>query len=192
MIRMSRLKVVSLFVLCVACLTASGSPAHSVQRRAAANKITARAKGRRFVVISERGVAHTLNLSNYIEAVRIEDPTVYFLTHEGEFTYLVLGLCGPSKLPPDDHECGAGVECNLIWLKLDRRWKVSDANSLLYDSCWQPIISDGGVQVEGRRLKLVYDNVRLGQETRYEVSYDADHAEKGFNVEKKPVPKDGN
>ena len=38
-------------------------------------------------------------------------------------------LISLSKLPPDDRQCGAGIECNVVWLKLDARWRVGGAQS---------------------------------------------------------------
>jgi hypothetical protein len=181
----SRLKIVALIVLCLACLTATGSPVVFKQRRANANKVTVRAKGHRAVVVRSGGRSHRLDLSKYINAAHIEDVSVAFLTRKDGFTYLVLDVCGLSKLPPDDHECGAGVECDLVWLKLDGVWRVKEAKDALYMSCWSSISNDDAVRIEGRRLFVEYDNFRSN--TRGRVTYDADNPESGLVVEEKPL-----
>ncbi len=188
---MSRVKAVVLLSLCIAFANAAvGFVVAAPQKRTAANKVSVRAKGRRSVVVTERGRAHTLNLAKQIGAARIEDVSVLFLTRQGESVYLLLQVCGLSKLPPDDRQCGAGIECNLVWLKLDNRWRELEAKSVLYESCWLPLTSESGPAVTGRRLTLEYDDLR--EEMHYKIDYDADKPEKGFAVEKKPMPKDAN
>jgi hypothetical protein len=131
-------QILVLAFLCLACAPAS-----------AQDKVRVRASGES-VVVTERGRAFTVRLSKHVDAERIEDASVLFLTRRGEFTYLVLSACGPSKIPSDDRQCGAGVECNLVWLKLDARRRVAGAKSERYESCWMPITSDEGPKVNGR------------------------------------------
>lgn len=177
---MNRLKV----LLLSACLAAA--PAAWAQGGAGAVRVR-RAKARRAVVVTERGRPHALDLTKEIDAARIEDVSAPFLTREGGFVYLVLDVCGPSKVPPDDRQCGAGVECNLVWLKLDGGWKKVDARAERYESCWYPVTSDGGVRVEGRRLSLEFDDLR--EETHCVVAYDAGRPGQGLSVERKALPK---
>ena len=145
-----------------------------------------RARGHGSIVVTERGRAHTLNIWKQIDAAHIEDASVLFLTRKGGFVYLVLTVCGLSKLPPDDRQCGAGIECNLVWLKLDNRWRALDAKSERYESCWAPITSDEGPKVKGRLLTLEYDNLR--DNLRHEVTYDADAPDKGLKSATRPLP----
>lgn len=177
---MNRLKV----VLLSACLAAA--PSAWAQRGAGAVRVR-RAKARRSVVVTERGRSHALDLTKEIDAARIEDVSAPFLTRKDGFVYLVLDVCGPSKVPSDDRQCGAGTECNLVWLKLDEGWKKSDAVAERYESCWYPVTSDGGVRVEGRRLSLEFDDLR--EETHCVVAYDADRPEQGLSVGRRPLPK---
>jgi hypothetical protein len=163
----------ALLFVCLACAHAS-----------AQGKVRARAKGRS-VVFTERGRAHTVNFWEKIDAARIEDASVLFLTRKGGFVYLVLSVCGPSKVPSDDHECGAGVECNLVWLKLDERWRIQDSKSERYESCWAPITSDGGPKAAGRRLTLEYDNLR--DNLHHVVTYDSDAPEQGLQSATEPL-----
>ena len=175
---MKRLKVAAavllpLFVVCVA--------------GAQTGAVKVRAKGRRSVVVTERGRAHTLDLKEQVDAMRIEDVSVTFLSRAGGFTYLLLDVCGLSKVPPDDRQCGAGIECNIVWLKLDGAWRVRGAQNERYESCWAPITSEEGPKVQGRRLTFTVEDFR--EEVRREVAYDADNPEAGLTVKQTPSPK---
>ena len=145
-----------------------------------------RAKGHTSVVVTERGRAHTLKLTELIDAAHIEDASVLFLTRKGGFVYLVLSVCGLSRFPPGDRQCGAGIECNLVWLKLDGRWRALESKSERYESCWAPITSEEGPKVKGRLLTLVYEDLR--ENLRHEVTYDDDKPEQGLKSETKPLP----
>ena len=171
-----------LLALCLACAAQTGARATPPQGR-----VTVRAKGRLGVVVTERGRAHTLDLTKHVDAMRIEDVSVLFLSRAGGFTYLLLDVCGLSKVPPDDRQCGAGIECNVVWLKLDGAWRVLDAKNERYESCWAPITSEEGPKVAGRRLTLVLEDLR--EEMRREVTYDADAPEAGLSVRRTPLPK---
>ena len=109
--------VVVLLFICIACVAGAQTGA------APQGAVKVRAKGRRSVVVTERGRAHTLDLTEQIDAMRIEKVSTLFLSRAGGFTYLLLDVCGLSKVPPDDRQCGAGVECNVVWLKLDAAWR---------------------------------------------------------------------
>lgn len=176
-----------LLLLCLAWANAAGKSA-GAQRPAAKQGVALRMGGRRAVVVKERGRAHVLDLSKHIEAMRIEDATELSRTRRGEFVYLLLQVCGLSKMPPDDRQCGAGIECDLVWLKLDQSWRERDAKPMRYESCWQPITSDEGPKVSGRTVLLEFDDLR--DNTRHEVSYDADKPEEGLTEKTRPLPKD--
>jgi len=168
-----------LFALCLACAAQAGAGA-------APQAVKVRAKGRRAVVVTERGRAHTLDLTEQIDAMRIEKVSATFLSRAGGFTYLLLDVCGLSKVPPDDRQCGAGIECNVVWLKLDAAWRVRGARNQRYESCWAPVTSDEGPKVAGRRLTLTVEDFRA--EVRREVTYDADNPEAGLAVKQTPLP----
>jgi hypothetical protein len=149
--------------------------------------VRVRAQGRRAVVVTERGRAHTLDLKEQIDAARIEEVSVTFLARAGGFTYLLLDVCGMSKEKSDDRQCGAGTECNVVWLKLDGAWRIRGAQNQRYESCWAPVTSEEGPKVSGRRLTLVVEDLR--EEVRREVTYDADDPEAGLTVKQTPLPK---
>ena len=155
--------------------------------RAASNQPRLRvSRDGRNVAFVERGRAHTLTLDDKVGAARIEEAKLLFVTRRGEFTYLLVDVCGLSKRTPDDRMCGAGQECNVVWVKLDRRRKVADARSELYESCWLPITSEDGPEIVGRKLLLKVDDLR--EWLRKEVTYDADRPEKGLTVKSSPMP----
>ena len=151
-------------------------------------RVKARVKGRgSVVVVTERGRVRTLNLSEHADAARLESVEVLFLSRAGGFTYLLLDVCGPSKDPGDARQCGAGTECNVVWLKLDARWRVGRAQNERYESCWAPTTSGEGPKVSGRRMTLAVEDFR--EEVRRDVTYDADDPAAGLNVRRTPLPK---
>lgn len=140
----------------------------------------------RSIAFVERGRAHTMTLGDKVSAARIEEAKLLFVTRREEFTYLLIDVCGLSKRTPDDRMCGAGQECNVVWVKLDRARKVADARSELYESCWLPVSAEEGPEVVGRTLLLKVDDLR--EWLRREVGYDADRPEEGLTVKTSPMP----
>ncbi len=179
----SRVRAAAVCVLASVFLVAGAAAA---QRGAGAEKASARVKGRRSVIVREGGRAHTLDLTKHIDAARIEEASVVFLTRRGDETYLLLDVCGLSKAPPDDRQCGAGIECNVVWLKLDRAWRVAGGRNVRYESCWSSVSSEGP-KVAGRLLTLALEDFR--DEVRREVSYDADSPEAGLSIKESAIPK---
>ncbi|HEX7316446.1 MAG TPA: hypothetical protein VF297_21260 [Pyrinomonadaceae bacterium] len=171
-------KTLAALSLCAALLCCAAVPQAPVK---------VRVKGRQSIVVTERGRARTLDLTEQIDAARIEQASPLLLSRAGEFTYLLLDVCGLSKARPDDRQCGAGVECNVVWLKLDAAWRVRGARNQRYESCWAPITSEEGPKVTGRRMTLTLEDLR--EEVRREVTYDADSPEAGLSVKQSPIPK---
>lgn len=171
-------KTLTTLLLCAALLCCAAVPQAPVK---------VRAKGRRAVVVTERGRARTLDLTGQIDAARIEKASALLLSRAGGFTYLLLDVCGLSKAQPDGRQCGAGVECNVVWLKLDAAWRVRGAQNQRYESCWAPVASEEGPKVEGRRLTLALEDLR--DVVRREVAYDADNPDAGLTVRQTPIPK---
>jgi hypothetical protein len=88
------------------------------------------------VIFTEGANTHQVSLRKNYVAVRLDNVILQSAKEAGGFIYLLLDVTGPSKLPRDSHQCGAGNESNLIWLKLDKDWKALDSKDFLYDSCW--------------------------------------------------------
>jgi hypothetical protein len=140
----------------------------------------------RNIAFVESARAYTLALGDKVSAARIEEAKLLFVTRREEFTYLLIDVCGLSKRTPDDRMCGAGQECDVVWVKLDRRRKVSDARSELYESCWLPVTAEEGPAIVGRSLQLKVDDLR--EWVRKEVGYDADRPEEGLTEKSSPMP----
>ncbi|HEY0427259.1 MAG TPA: hypothetical protein VGC76_05595 [Pyrinomonadaceae bacterium] len=130
------------------------------------------------LVLSYQNKSHKLNLAKQIDAAKIDEAEVLFANRANNFTYLVIDVTGMSKEKSDDRQCGAGVESNLIWVKLNASWRVSAADSVLYESCWLPITSHDSFKISDDNLTLVYENLR--NDTEITVSYNAAQPEKGF------------
>jgi hypothetical protein len=173
------MKAAVILLLSAVCAAAPGVAA---RQRASGFKVRGRGQS---IVLSERGRTHTLRVADKVDAARIADASVIFESREGAFVYLLLDVCGPSKEKPDDRQCGAGVECNLLWLKLDGRRAVAGSNSFRYESCWAPITSDEGYRVEGRTLRVTVNDFR--EQLEYRLTYDADHPEQGLRIEQSPL-----
>src|SRR5947209_8069248 len=96
--KMSSGKVAAVALL--ACLSfAASSPNRAAAQTAKTDYgIRLRASGRGAVVIRERGRAHVLDLRKLLEAAKIDDAREIFRTRRGDFIYLLLQVCGPSKL----------------------------------------------------------------------------------------------
>jgi hypothetical protein len=143
-----------------------------------------RAKGRQLVV-TYQGKAHALDASEQIDAAKITSAKILFADRKDDFTYLVVDVFGWSRDKQNDRQCGAGEETNLIWIKLDAKWKISDIKSERYESCWSPTNSDDGYKINGKTLSIEINNFR--REKDVTLYYYADQPEKGFQIEEKPV-----
>lgn len=146
--------------------------------------IRARGRGSK-LILTYQGRNHSLDVRESIGAAKLKETSVLFVTRRPDFTYLVVEACGPSKPKSDDRQCGAGEECNLLWIKLGVKWEVSDIKSVLYESCWLPVNSMDGYKVSGNTLALEYDDLRKGVNAR--LTYDAEQAESGFLIEESPI-----
>ena len=145
-----------------------------------------RIRGRgRLLVLSQRGKSRSLNLGEQISAAKLDDVELLFAARKGSNTYLVAAACGPSKLKSDDRQCGAGVECDLCWIKLDAAWRVADSKSLRHESCWAPVTSADGYKISRGGLELEYDDFR--EKVSRRVTYDAGQPEKGFQIAERPL-----
>ena len=135
------------------------------------------------LIFSYQGKAQALNIRAQIDAEKITDADILFVNRQNGFIYLVISVCGQSREKQNDRQCGAGVECNLIWIKLDSKRQIVGVNSIRYESCWSSAASNDGYKINGSKLTIEFDNFR--EKLNYKVSYNADEAEKGFKVEKR-------
>lgn len=161
----------------------------TAQNNPAEPKLTVKVSGRNRLVIKSPKRSYPIDVADKIDAAQIEDASILFVTRRTDFIYLLVDVCGLSKVPPDDRMCGAGVECNLLWLKLDSRFRLVESNSVRYESCWQPISAADGYKIDGRILRMEYSD--LNENLKYKLNYDADQPERGFQIEKSPLEQSG-
>jgi hypothetical protein len=122
----------------------------------------------------EGGSSHEISIREQFEAVRLDTVILQSAKEANGFIYLLLDVTGPSKLPRDSHQCGAGNESDLIWLKLDKNWKLLDAKNFRYDSCWSSVSVIDPPKWQGDTLKVTtIDNVAI---------YSYKHPEEGLKV----------
>lgn len=147
---------------------------------AAQTNVRLRPHGRQ-IVLRVAGQSHLLDVAAQLEAARVAEATPLFFTRRADFNYLLADVCGPSKAKSDMHQCGAGTECALLWVKLTPAWRVAEARAALYESCWQSATSDDGYKIEQNILRIAYDNFLFKHHEK--VSYDAAQPERGLVIE---------
>lgn len=131
------------------------------------------------LIVKHQGTSHMLALGNeQIDAAKITSAEILFASRKDTFTYLVVDVSGQSREKQNDRQCGAGIEANLIWIKLDANWKVADSQSERYESCWSGTTSDEGYKINGNLLTIEFDDIRAGEAIK--LSYNAGAPEKGF------------
>ena len=173
---MAKLKV----ILCALVLFASSTVSAMAQQTSEKPQIKLRAQGRRLILTS-RGVRRTLDVKDKVEAAKLDDVKLLFVSSKESFTYLLVSACGASKPVPDAGHCGAGEECDLLWIKLDTSLRMSDIKSARYESCWQPVTSSESYKINGQTLLVEYDD--FSEKKHYKLSYNADQPEGGFQIE---------
>jgi uncharacterized protein YdeI (BOF family) len=156
-------------------------PALAQTNKTSAYKI--RTVGGNFVV-TYQGKAHKIKTLDYVDAAKVTGTKILFVSHINKFTYLLIDVTGQSKAKQDDRQCGAGIESNLIRVKLNSKWAVSEMDGVRYESCWSSIDSEG-YEIKGRILSLEFDNSRDDENVK--LKYDADNPEGAFQITKKKI-----
>jgi hypothetical protein len=182
---MKKLTHISILTLAIALLIQSTTA--QAQNASAQSAIKARGRGTR-LILNSQGKKHVLDVSQSVDAAKLDEVSVLFATRRADFLYLLVAACGSSKLKPDDRQCGAGEECNLLWIKLNSKWQINDIKAVRYESCWAPITSNDGYKIKGNTLLLEYSDFREKKE--YKLTYDADRPEGGFHVEEAAMKDD--
>lgn len=169
--------VIIFTVLFLACGSALG-------QKQAKSSYKIRAEGRQ-LILSFQGKTHRLNTIEQIDAEKVTNTEILYAGKKDNFTYLVVDVSGQSRAKQNDRQCGAGIESNLIWIKLDSMWKISGINSVRYESCWSSVNSEEGYKINGKTLFIELNNFRENQYIR--LSYNADEPERGFQIEQKAL-----
>jgi hypothetical protein len=161
-----------MIVLCFA-----ANPVFGQESMNPAYKIRAQKGG---VTVTFQGRRHRLNVGQQIDAAKVTSSEVIFANQKDGFRYLVINVSGDSRDSDFDRQCGAGIESNLIWLKLDSAWMILDIKSARYQSCWSGIDLDEPFKITKNTLTIVFDNFRDDVNTK--LSYNSDEPEKGFQI----------
>lgn len=175
------LKSLLILLIAVALLFQSGAQAQDVSLESG---IKARGRGSK-LVLNSRGKTHVLDVSGQIDAAKLDDVDVIFASRKPPFTYLLVSACGSSRLKSNDRQCGAGLECNLLWLKLNSNWRISDIKSAHYESCWTYITSTEGYKTKDHTLEMDYND--FNRKINYKLSYDALQPENGFILKESEI-----
>ncbi|HZU22693.1 MAG TPA: hypothetical protein VE998_07660, partial [Terriglobales bacterium] len=98
------------------------------------------------------------------------------------FIYFLFDVSGYSLGPQPEArgECGSGEEKNLIWLKLDDKWKPLDKQSVLYASCTENIQVHDDATWSGDTLSLSIDD--YGKKEARRIEYNLKEPDKGLQV----------
>lgn len=169
-----------MIVLCFAANSAFGQKSNDP-----AYKIRARGGG---VSVTFQGKAHWLNVSAQTAAAKVTETELLFASEKGGFRFLVIDVSGWSREKQNDRQCGAGTESNLIWLKLDRAWKILDVRSVRYQSCWSGVDLNDPFKITKNSLEIEFDNIR--DKLNIKLFYNAGEPEKGFQIEETKLKED--
>ena len=180
---MTRVRVSAVFALM---LLIAGALAQSVVPLGA--RLRVRWQGRTVRLI-EGGRTHLVSIEGQFNAAGLESVKLQSAKEANGFIYLLLDVSGPSKIPPDAHQCGAGNESNLIWLKLDQSWKLLDAKNFLYDSCWSPIAVSDEPKWQGDTLTVTADKFSADSTETMVATYSYNRPEEGLKVTSRPAAK---
>jgi hypothetical protein len=142
------------------------------------------------VYVRDGASEHELAIRDHFHAVVLDKVVLQSAKEAGGFIYLLLDVTGPSKVPADSHQCGGGTESDLIWLKLDKEWKIQDAKDFRYDSCWSTISADDPPKWEGDTLKVTVFSVASGGNGVNQVAtYSYRRPDEGIKVTETPADK---
>lgn len=139
--------------------------------------------------LREGATEHPIDLRDHFHAVSLASVVLQSAKETGGFIYLLLDVTGPSKLPRDSHQCGAGNESDLIWLKLDSDWRVQDAKDFRYESCWSDISADDPPKWTGDTLKVSVFSAAGGKSVSQVATYTYKRPEDGIKVVETPADK---
>ncbi|HEY8562187.1 MAG TPA: hypothetical protein VIL74_17565 [Pyrinomonadaceae bacterium] len=147
-----------------------------------AYKVRARKGG---VAVTFQRKAHRLDLAGRIDAAKVKSVELIFGGEKDGFRYLLIDVSGDSRDGNYDRQCGAGTESNLIWLKLDAAWAISDAKSVRYQSCWSGIELNEPIKITKTTLAMTFDNVR--EDVTVTLFYNAEEPEQGLRIAEAPT-----
>jgi len=143
------------------------------------------------VRFQDGAASHEVSIRDQFHAARLDKVALQSAKESGDFIYLVLDARGPSRIPQDSHQCGGGYESDLIWLKLDKDWKLQTAKNFRYESCWATIDDmDGPPKWQGDTLSVTVFSVSEGGAGKtVTASYSYKRPDEGLKVVEAPAEK---
>ncbi len=146
--------------------------------------LAASGRGQR-LILTVGTVQHRYILSEQRVGVDMDRASVLAFQTRAGLTYVLLDVSGPSRRYGPTHECGAGYESSLVWLRL-KGWRLLEIRAVRYDSCWFSLEVDGEPQRGARYSVSFWDFGTMKYKT---VTYDRAHPERGFELIGRPMPK---
>jgi hypothetical protein len=152
-------------------------PRERLQKKKAPGGIKIRPDGASIRITRNRQKA-VVDLGEAIDAADYLEHKVLDQTTKDNKYYVVLLVCGASRPTTPSGYCRAGTECNIIWLKIDDKLKLEDMKSVLTESCFRNVSTEGDPRMANGIL-----TVRYGRGlTTWQLTYDRKAPEKGLTI----------
>jgi hypothetical protein len=137
------------------------------------------------LILTVGSTRHIYTLSEARIGVDMDEVSLVDVQHKNGLTYVVLTVYGPSRRNGGAHECGAGYESSLVWLRL-KRWHLLEIRSVKYESCWYSLESDAPPKRRGSLYTIAFSD--FGAMKDKTVTYDRAHPELAFALTGSPMP----
>lgn len=135
-------------------------------------------KGTALLTFSEyQGLS--LDLKRFSGAALITTGNLLSVKVQGQITYVVVEVSGPTRASGGSGYCGAGEEANLIWLKL-RGPEVLDVSSVRHYSCAFSIETLNRPQDMKEQWRVEYES--FSEKRKFVWTYDERTPERGVSV----------
>ncbi len=149
----------------------------------AQNSVKATGRGHT-LILNVDGVRHTYTLSDKRVGVDMDQARVLEFQRKNGLNYVLLDISGPSNRAGGSHQCGAGYERSLVWLRL-QRWRLLEIRSVLYESCWFSI-DYAKPERQGTLYTISFSDFSAMKDKM--VTYDRAHPELGLSLTGHPMP----
>ena len=140
------------------------------------------------LILTVDRIRYSYTLSDTRVGVDMDEAKLLDIQHKSGLTYVLLDINGPSNRAGGSHQCGAGIESSLVWLRL-KRWQLLEVRAVRYGSCWFSLESDVPLKRSGTLYTISF--MDFGAIKAKTVTYDRARPELGFALTGRPmaVPK---
>ena len=119
-----------------------------------------------------------LDLKPFSAASLITKADILFASQKDRVSYVVIFLSGPTRENGSSGYCGAGMEENLVWMKLSANW-ILEVRGVLVSSC--------AVTIEGESPRVNNDGIKLKfssypEGKQFNLIFDSKAPEQGFQI----------